>query len=402
MWRGSLLPPGCEAAQDHDGFAAEREQAPSPQVVVRLDTGSGQSPPCKTQSPQFAFTSRLLRNVPDTVHKDTEPTTIRCRTRKPSMTSTKGLFTRCLSILCGTALLSTSVLASDDASCKAVRMGVVNWTDVIATSGMADVLLNGLGYESKQTSAVQQIIFAGIRDKRLDIFLGYWKPAMDNNIAPFVAANQVKVMAKPSLADAQATLAVPQYVADAGLKTFADIAKFKDKLGGKIYGIEPGSGANTTIKTMIETNHFGLKDFKLIESGEAGMLAAVQRAVNRKEFVVFVGWTPHPMNINMKIAYLTGSEDVYGPNEGAATVSTVTSPDYAERCPNVNRLLENLTFTAAQESQLMVPIMERKTPQDVARQWLRDHPEDLQRWLAGVSSFDGKDGVATVQASLKN
>ena len=194
------------------------------------------------------------------------------------MTSPKGLFARCLSILCGTALLSTSALAADDPSCKAVRMGVVNWTDVIATSGMADVLLNGLGYESRQTSAVQQIIFAGIRDKRLDIFLGYWKPAMDKNIAPFVAANQVKVMDKPSLADAQATLAVPDYVAAAGLITFADIARFKDQLGGKIYGIEPGSGANTTIKTMIETNHFGLKDFKLIESGEAGMLAAVQRA----------------------------------------------------------------------------------------------------------------------------
>ncbi|CAI8747030.1 MULTISPECIES: choline ABC transporter substrate-binding protein [Pseudomonas] len=318
------------------------------------------------------------------------------------MTSTKGLFARCLSILCGTALLSTSALAADDASCKTVRMGVVNWTDVIATSGMADVLLNGLGYESKQTSAVQQIIFAGIRDKRLDIFLGYWKPAMDKNIAPFLAANQVKVMDKPSLADAQATLAVPDYVAAAGLKTFSDIARFKDQLGGKIYGIEPGSGANTTIKTMIETNHFGLKDFKLIESGEAGMLAAVQRAVNRKEFVVFVGWTPHPMNINMQIAYLTGSEDVYGPNEGAATVSTVTAPDYAQRCPNVNRLLENLTFTAAQESQLMVPIMERQTAQDVAKKWLREHPEDLQRWLAGVSSFDGKDGVTMVQASLKN
>ena len=257
----------------------------------------------------------------------------------------KRLFTRCALILTGSALLSAGAMASDDASCKTVRMGVVNWTDVIATSGMADVLLNGLGYESKQTSAVQQIIFAGIRDKRLDIFLGYWKPAMDKNIAPFLAANQVKVMDRPSLADAQATLAVPDYVAAAGLKTFGDIAKFKDQLGAKIYGIEPGSGANTTIKTMIETNHFGLKDFKIIESGEAGMLAAVQRAVSRKEFVVFVGWTPHPMNINMKITYLTGSEDVYGPNEGAATVSTVTAPDYAERCPNVHRLLENLTFT---------------------------------------------------------
>ncbi|MGK9608318.1 hypothetical protein O6455_24795, partial [Salmonella enterica subsp. enterica] len=68
---------------------------------------------------------------------------------------------------------------------------------------------------------------------------------------------------------------------------------------------------------------------------------------------------------------------------------------------NANRLLANLTFTAAQESQLMVPIMERQSPQEVARQWLRDHPEDLQRWLAGVKAFDGSDGVAAVQASLK-
>ncbi|AZD08811.1 Glycine betaine/L-proline transport substrate-binding protein ProX [Pseudomonas chlororaphis] len=313
----------------------------------------------------------------------------------------KTLFKPCLPLLCGALLLSANAWASEPASCKTVRMGVVNWTDVIATSGMADVLLTGLGYESKQTSAVQQIIFAGIRDKRLDIFLGYWQPAMDKNIAPFLEAGQVKVLDQPSLADAQATLAVPDYVAAAGLKTFADIARFKEPLGGKIYGIEPGSGANTTIKAMIDSDRFGLKGFKLVESGEAGMLAAVQRAINRKEFVVFVGWTPHPMNINMRIEYLTGSEDVYGPNEGAARVSTVTAPDYAERCPNVQRLLQNLTFSAAQESQLMVPIMERRTPQDVARQWLREHPEDLQRWLAGVSSFDGKDGVAAVQASLR-
>ncbi|ONH54394.1 glycine betaine/proline transport system substrate-binding protein [Pseudomonas cedrina] len=303
--------------------------------------------------------------------------------------------------LTGAALFSAQAMAAEPASCKNIRMGVVSWTDVVATSGMADVLLNGLGYNSKQTSAVQQIIFAGIRDKRLDIFLGYWKPAMDNNIAPFLAARQVKVLAAPSLADAQATLAVPQYVADAGLRTFADIARFRDKLGGKLYGIEPGSGANTDIQNMIDTNRFGLGGFKLVASGEAGMLAAVQRAVNRKEFVVFVGWTPHPMNINMKMAYLTGSEGVFGPDEGRATVSTVTAPDFAERCPNANRLLENLTFTAAQESQLMVPIMERESPQDVARQWLRDHPGDLQRWLKGVTAFNGEDGMAAVQASLE-
>ncbi|WP_213881343.1 choline ABC transporter substrate-binding protein [Pseudomonas sp. dw_358] len=319
----------------------------------------------------------------------------------------KRLTQRCLTLarplfvggLLTTALVSHAALAADPPQCQTVRMGVVNWTDVIATSGMAQVLLDDLGYDTKQTSAAQQIIFAGIRDNRLDVFLGYWKPAMDKNIEPFIAARQVSVMSPPSLNDAQATLAVPQYVADAGLKTFADIAKFKDKLGGKIYGIESGSGANATIQKMIDTNQFGLGGFKLVESGEAGMLAAVQRATTRKEFVVFVGWKPHPMNINMKMAYLTGSEDVYGPNEGAATVSFVTAPDYAQRCPNVDQLLKNLTFTSAQESALMVPIMERKTPEEVARKWLKEHPQDLQRWLAGVTTFDGKDGIKAVQVA---
>lgn len=108
---------------------------------------------------------------------------------------------------------------------------------------------------------------------------------MDKNIAPFLSANQVKVLEKPSLADAQATLAVPEYVAEAGLKTFADIARFKDKLGGKIYGIEPGSGANTTIKTMIDTNQFGLKDFKLIESGVVDDDDALAQQRRRQLFV---------------------------------------------------------------------------------------------------------------------
>jgi glycine betaine/proline transport system substrate-binding protein len=304
-------------------------------------------------------------------------------------------------ISCGVLMLSSSALmAAEPAACQNVRMGVVNWTDVIATSAVAEVLLKNIGYEVKQTSAAQQIVFGGMRDGRLDVFLGYWKPAMDKNIAPFIAANQVKVFEKPSMNDAQATLAVPDYVAAGGLKTFADIAKFKDKLGGKIYGIEPGTGANSTIKAMIDSNQFGLGGFQLVESGEAGMLAAVSRAIKRNEWVVFVGWAPHPMNINMKIAYLSGSDDVFGPNEGAATVSVVTAPDYAQRCPNVSRLLSNLTFNAAQESQLMVPIMDRKAPDDVARQWLRDHPEDVQRWLAGVTTFDGKDAAKTLQLSL--
>ena len=300
------------------------------------------------------------------------------------------LISCCLLMLTGTALLTGTASAAEPASCKNVRLGVVNWTDVIATSAMTQVLLEDLGYNVKQTSASQQIIFAGIRDQRLDMFLGYWNPLMTQTITPFVEQKQVRVLDQPSLKDARATLAVPTYLADKGLKSFADIARFKKELGGKIYGIEPGSGANTQIKDMIARNRFGLGDFQLVESSEAGMLSAVTRAVKRNEAIVFFGWAPHPMNVNQDMTYLTGSEDALGPNEGMATVWTVTAPDYASRCPNADKLLSNLTFTAADESRMMQPLLEHKDAFDSAREWLKDHPQDRQRWLQGVTTFDGK------------
>jgi glycine betaine/proline transport system substrate-binding protein len=298
------------------------------------------------------------------------------------------LISCCVLVLAGTALSIAN--AAEPASCKNVRLGVVNWTDVIATSAMTQVLLDDLGYDVKQTSASQQIIFAGIRDQRLDMFLGYWNPLMTQTITPFVENKQVRVLNEPSLKDARATLAVPTYLANKGLKTFADIARFKKDLGGKLYGIEPGSGANTQIKAMIAKNQFDLGGFQLVESSEAGMLSAVTRAVKRNEAIVFFGWAPHPMNVNQDMTYLTGSEDALGPDEGRATVWTVTAPDYASRCPNVDRLLGNLTFTAEDESRMMQPLLEHKDAFDSARQWLKDHPQDRQRWLQGVTTFDGK------------
>ncbi|TBV06467.1 choline ABC transporter substrate-binding protein [Phytopseudomonas dryadis] len=304
-----------------------------------------------------------------------------------------------LAACCAFTLFSSSLLAADEASCKTVRLGAVGWTDVVATTAVAAELLQGLGYETTQTQASQQIIFAGIQKGQIDAFLGYWKPIMDDNIKPFLASGAVTVAEQPSLDDAVAVLAVPSYAAEQGLKTLADIARFKNQLDGRIYGIEAGSGANTAIQKMIDQNRFGLGDFTLVESSEAGMLAAVGRAVRSEKPVVFFGWKPHPMNLQMPITYLSGTEGVFGPNDGAATVSTVTSPDYAQRCPNANRLLTGLRFTSEQEAALMQPIMDRQAPAKVAREWLAANPEVVAGWLDGLTSFDGKPAAEALNAT---
>ncbi|MDR5824266.1 choline ABC transporter substrate-binding protein [Caballeronia sp. LZ043] len=287
--------------------------------------------------------------------------------------------------------------AAEPAACRNVRFADVGWTDIAATTGLASTILQGLGYNPTKTIASVPITFAGVKSKQIDVFLGYWSPTMDPIIDPFRKNNQVKVLATPNLKGAKYTLAVPDYAYQAGIRNFNDIAKNYDKLDGKIYGIEPGNDGNALIKKMIDSNQYGLGKFKLVESSEAGMLVEVNRAIREKKPIVFLGWEPHPMNVQMKIDYLSGGDEVFGPNYGEAKVLTVTPTDYDSRCPNVAKLVSNLQFTTDIENHVMLPIMNKTDANKAAREWLKANPTVLDKWLAGVKTFDGKDGLPAVK-----
>jgi glycine betaine/proline transport system substrate-binding protein len=301
---------------------------------------------------------------------------------------------------CALGVAAAAAQAAEPGACRTVRFADVGWTDIAATTGLASTLFTGLGYQPTKTIASVPITFAGIKSKQIDVFLGYWAPTMDPIITPFVKAGQIKVLPTPNLTGAKYTLAVPDYVYSGGLKSFADIQKYADKLKGRIYGIEPGNDGNALIKKMIDGNQFGLGKFKLVESSEAGMLVEVSRAIREKQWIVFLGWDPHPMNVQMKLDYLSGGDDVFGPNYGEAKVFTATPPDYAARCPNAAKLVSNLQFTTAIENHVMVPIMNKEDANKAGLEWLKANPQVLDRWLAGVKTFDGKDGLAAVRAYL--
>lgn len=290
--------------------------------------------------------------------------------------------------------------AKEAESCRTVRFGDVGWSDIAATTGLASVILEGLGYRPTTTLASVPITFTGIKNKQIDVFLGYWNPSMTPMIEPFVKAGQIKVLDQPNLVGAKYTLAVNSAAAEGGLKTFADIAKFRKELDGKIYGIEAGNDGNLLIQRMIDKNEFGLKDFKMVESSEAGMLSEVQRSSRLKKWIVFLGWEPHPMNVQVKMKYLEGGESVFGPNFGEAKVYTAVATDYQKRCPNAAKLIGNLQFNTDLENQVMVPITNKVKPNDAARDWLKKNPKALQKWLAGVSTYGGQDGLAAVNKHL--
>ena len=293
--------------------------------------------------------------------------------------------------------MASSAFAADPASCKAVRFADVGWTDIQVTTGAASVILEALGYEPAVSTLSVPVTMASLKNKDIDVFLGNWMPSMTADIQAYLDDKSIEQVAA-NLEGAGYGLVVPQYVADAGVKSLADLGANKDKFSGKIFGIEAGNDGNRIIQTMIDDPKNNMKDFQLVESSEAGMLTEAEKAMKNNEWIIFLGWTPHPIMGEMKIAYLDGMGDS---GFGAATVYTIARAGYSTECPNVGALLKNLKFDLAMEGAMMDPVLKNGAdPKETAKAWLKANPDVVKPWLQGVTTLDGGDAAAAVDAAL--
>ncbi len=298
-----------------------------------------------------------------------------------------------------TMSMSLSAFAEPD-SCSTVRFSDVGWTDITATTAATTQVLQALGYKTDIKVLSVPVTYVSMKKKDIDVFLGNWMPTMEGDIKPYREDGSVDTV-RVNLEGAKYTLAVNQAAVDLGVKDFADIAKIKDAVDGKIYGIEPGNDGNRLILDMIGKDAFGLKGFDVAESSEAGMLAQVARADKKGKPVIFLGWEPHPMNAKFKMTYLTGGDDFFGPNLGGATIFTNVRAGYVAECDNVGKLLSNLSFTLAMENEIMGAILNDGTdPDKAAVTWLKAHPDVALAWLDGVTTRDGGDAKAAVKKLL--
>lgn len=305
-----------------------------------------------------------------------------------------------LAALLAGLLSAPSAEAADPASCKLVRMSDPGWADITSTNAMLGVVLEGLGYKQKVETLSVPVTFEALKNGQLDVFLGNWMPAQERFVKPLTDAGSLVVIRR-NLDGIRFTLAVPDYVASAGIKDLADLAANADKFDKKIYGIESGAPGNQNIQKMIDANEHGLKDWTLVESSEQGMLSQVDKAKRSGKWIVFLAWEPHPMNAKYAPAYLSGGDKYFGANYGAASVHTVTRRGFSQDCPNLARLLQQLSFDVGIENTIMAAMADDgAAPEKAARAELKKRPELLRQWLEGVETADGKPGLDAVQGKL--
>ena len=278
------------------------------------------------------------------------------------------------SLVIGAGVLSAAgaAAAGDTESCKKVRLSDVGWTDITATTAMTAAMLQAMGYDSTIQQLSVPVTYASLKNKDIDVFLGNWMPSMENDIKAYRDDGSVETI-DANLDGAKYTLAVPAYTYDKGLHDFKDIQKYKDDLAGKIYGIEPGNDGNRHILDMINDPKFGLS-----------------------------GWEPHPMNANFSMKYLTGGDELFGPNFGGATVYTNVRKGYLGECPNVGKFVKQLKFSLEMENRMMGDILDKgQDPKAATVAWLKEHSDVIKPWAEGVTTFDGSgDALTAIKSGL--
>ena len=237
---------------------------------------------------------------------------------------------RTLTALAAAAALSigSTATAAEDASCGKVRFGQVNWTGVSAKTETAAWMLDQMGYETDIITASVPIMFESLAGNERDTFLGLWLPTQRSMVKKHMRSGKIDIVTK-NLEGAKYTVGVNQAAWEAGVRHFEDLAENIDKFDGRILGIEAGNDGNKIIQQMIDDDAYGMGDFELQPSSEAGMLTEVRRRIDRDQWAAWLAWAPHPMNINIDLKFLNGGADYWGPNQGGATVYTLSRTGYA-------------------------------------------------------------------------
>lgn len=252
-----------------------------------------------------------------------------------------------------------------------VKLGYVLWDCANAsTHVIAAIIEDQLGHDVSMTSVDAGPMWMGLARGDFDAMVTAWLPATHE--AYYERTKDDVVNLGANLHGARIGWVVPSYVP---VNSIDELNDYVDEFGGEITGIDPGAGLMAASETAIETYDLNLN---LLSGSDAAMTAALSRAIDREEWIVVTGWTPHWKFATHDLRYLEDPLNAFGDSEH---IATMVNPQLEQKLPDVYQLLDNFYWSAEDIGVVMGYIEEGVPPFDAARQWIADNPGVVQSWL---------------------
>ena len=285
---------------------------------------------------------------------------------------------------------------SDDATDgpPVLRMVTVNWIEGLAmTYVQQQILEDSLG----ATVTVNEVsggglAFAAVASGEADVFNEAWLPTTHQQ--PWNAHRDNLQKLGYTYRGTSVGLVVPTYVeAD----SVPDLRRLHDALDGTVHGIEAGAAINEQTQRTLQ--RYGLDEaFSVTAASGPATWSALERAIEAREPFVAVGWTPHWKWNAFDLRYLNGATtgqnvDIWGTSED---IFTVVGTAFTDRFPKpVACFLKTFEADDQQIGSLMLAFTNRggQSETEVARSWMRAHPDAVQQWLQDTRTCVASDAA---------
>lgn len=289
------------------------------------------------------------------------------------MKISKTLLTKSLSIAASVVFAAGLLfsMSSCQSETEEINLGYVLWdSEIASTHVVAAVIQDDLGYEVDLTSVDAGPMWMGVARGDFDAMVAGWLPVTHE--AYLEETKDEVVNLGPNLEGAKLGLVVPEYVP---VNSIEELNDYVDEFDGEIIGIDPGAGLMAATERTIEEYDL---DYDLVSGSDAAMTAALERAIDREEWIVVTGWTPHWMFAAHDLKYLEDPKKTLGEEEH---IATIVHPDLQEKAPDVYTFLDNFYWTSEEMAAVMILIEEGMEPMEAARTWIAENRDRVDQWL---------------------
>ncbi|MGM0982720.1 MAG: glycine betaine ABC transporter substrate-binding protein [Pseudomonadota bacterium] len=267
---------------------------------------------------------------------------------------------------------SQTLMAQD----KNLTIGTNNWAENIAVANMWKILLEDeYGYDVELSNVSKNALYAAMSQGDIDISLEIWLPITDQ---PFLEPYEDDLDVHDAWYKGTGLgLVVPSYV---DIDTIPELKERADEFeyqgSPRILGIDSGSAIAGLTDDTIEAYELPLSQ---VNSSGPAMMAALDGAYASEEPIVVTLWSPHWAFAEYDLKYLEDPRGVYGENE---TIYWFSRGDFASDDPWLTEVLNVWHMNDDSLGGLMATIEEAGDPVDGAQQWIDNHRDLVDEWLA--------------------
>ena len=279
--------------------------------------------------------------------------------------------------------LASSAVQADNSD--TIKIGYFNWSDALFTTNVVNYILEEkMGRDTKLTMAAPAAIYQGIAVGDIDFHVDAWLPTTHGDYYKKVARKTLDAGA--IYTRAKEGWAVPAYVPKDKLNSIEDLksAEVKQKLGGRITGIDPGAGLMRLSKQAMKAYALADYGYQLQQSSGPAMAAALKRAIANHEWIVVTAWNPHWMWSAFDLRYL---KDPKGIMKGMQRADIMARHGFYQDEPDIYEMLDRILIPidAVQDGMRRA---EETSYADAAAEYVESHPKLVHYWVSGEMSED--------------